>query len=48
MLISGKGHPRLAVAWVSAEEEPFQVRSGAAGLEVLALQYPEDALAVAA
>ena len=48
MLIGGKVHPRLAVAWVSAEEEPFQVRSGAAGLEVLALQDPDDALAVAA
>lgn len=48
MLIGGKVHPKLAVAWVSADEEPFQVQSSAAGLEVLALQYPEDALTVAA
>ena len=46
MVLGEARYPRLATAWVSADEEPLQVNAGDEGLEVLALQYPAEALAV--
>ena len=43
LLIGGKPYPKLAAAWVSAEEEPFNVNAGVEGLEVLVLQFPSYA-----
>lgn len=44
MQLAGAGYPRLSTAWVSPDEEPIQIAAGAEGLELLALQFPADAL----